>query len=344
MTDGKRAELLARLDGELAAARERLGRDLKGGLAELKHLYRRCVLAKHSTGAAVALTHQSQAYAAMGNLKVSFELDKRILSLYDRTADPKVRIAALDNVGLSCMVLDRPVQARGYFLKARDLARASGDDRLLILPLRNLGWTYRALGQPEAALGCYDEARAAAGRVGDASRVTLLEMSLGILYNELGRRAEALAHYGTALESYRRSKDRSGEAYVRVNRADTRLAERDVRGAEADHREGLRSALACGERRLVPYFEILAGRIAAARGRQAEAIKRIEGGLNQLADSGERHESAEPQLLLGDLHLAQGRPSRARALWRSALEAISEKTQPALSRTLRARLAALPRA
>ena len=66
MVDDARVALLGRLDAGLAAARELLGKDLRGGLKELKQLYRRCVLARHPTGAALALNHQSQAYAAMG--------------------------------------------------------------------------------------------------------------------------------------------------------------------------------------------------------------------------------------------------------------------------------------
>ncbi|WP_019546393.1 AfsR/SARP family transcriptional regulator [Streptomyces sulphureus] len=144
------------------------------------------------------------------------ENQQAVLRARMREDDPLQQARSLNMLGMLSLALDRPGEARTYFLAALARFRGVHDDRGEFTVLNNLSEVERQSKNFVQAEEHYREAMERPAAVQDPGKFAVLQTNLGNLFLESGRLEEADETYRAALPVLRRVGDRRTEIIAQL--------------------------------------------------------------------------------------------------------------------------------
>ena len=202
-------------------------------------------------------------------------------------------------------------------VRARDLARATGDRPLLATAHRAMGRVYSVTGRSREALEEHRQ-ELALRQGGDELPYALALGEMGIDLRRLGRMTEAVEVYEEALEIYKRRENPEGIARTSFNLGNVYVSTGDLATAERLFRESLAQAERINDVRGLAFIHGGLGQVY-----QASANRPLARTHNERArELARRARLLDQELLvsiaLGSIELADGRLDIAQAILDSA--------------------------
>jgi predicted ATPase/class 3 adenylate cyclase/Tfp pilus assembly protein PilF len=342
MAAGRVAEAAARLENEVALARE-------SGDAPTE---------------AVSQASLGLVYAAMGRAEAAVACLEAALPMQRAAGDRAGAAGTLSNLGVRRGARGEIEAARAMYLEALGILREVGHGRFEVNVLGNLGMLAYRQGRHDEARARFEEALGRAREIGyrvlEGQMLTFLafvETAVGrfaeararfeaaiALFAELGdpvRQASALANFAIvpirqasfgearavldrAEGLLREGQDVQCELMIQMRRADLASAGRRADEAEERWTAFLAAARARGDQRLAANAEVHLGGLALAAGRPEEAERRFETALAVSRAIGSPHLEHIVTAHLASVHAALGRASEARAVWEAAIAGLRQ--------------------
>jgi CHAT domain-containing protein/tetratricopeptide (TPR) repeat protein len=209
-------------------------------------------------------------------------------------------------------------EAMADALRARDLARASGDRALLAITHRAVGRVYSLLGRSREALEEHRQ-EVALHEGGDPVAYALALGEMGIDLRRLGRLTEAVEVYEQALETYRQTQNPEGIARTSYNLGNVYVANGDLPSAERLFETALPYAEQLRDMRGQAFIHAGLGQVYVLSGNRARARMHYE----RARDFAQRARVPDTEILasnaLAGIELAEGRLALADAILDSTL-------------------------
>ena len=141
-------------------------------------------------------------------------------------------VETLNALGLVYQEIGKYEKAIEYFSQAKKWYESSGDSIGIAIALENLAMIYFELipGNQvfsDSALAYYDRSIAIFHKAGKQSQVANGLNNKGLVYQRLGRLSEAISLFNKSLESYRKAKNRTGQATAHSNIANQFMIQQD---------------------------------------------------------------------------------------------------------------------
>jgi len=154
------------------------------------------VAAAHESGdpraEARMTTALAYAYRDLHDFAKAAELYRRAVDLVRGKDHPLGEAAALSGLGSTCLGLDQPAQAIGYFERARAIHERLGRRRGMARMLRRLGEAHLHAGRLDEAIGLFSQARDEFADLGEPLEQVGILIGLGRTLIAAGRADEAL--------------------------------------------------------------------------------------------------------------------------------------------------------
>jgi tetratricopeptide (TPR) repeat protein len=157
------------------------------------------------------------AYLDMGKAEVAAGYFEKALQLARETGNQMGEGAALGNLGNAYLSLGDARQAIGYYEQQIEITREIDDRRGEGAALGGLGIAYLNLGDARRAIGYYEQHLAIAREIGDRHSEGISLSNLGIAYKNLGDMHRAIGYYEQTLVVVHEIGDRRGEGAVLSN-------------------------------------------------------------------------------------------------------------------------------
>jgi CHAT domain-containing protein len=214
-------------------------------------------------------------------------------------------------------------------MRARELARASGDRSLLAIAHRAAGRVYSVTGRSREALEEHRQ-ELALRQGGDELAYALALGEMGIDLRRLGRMTEAVEIYEEALGIYQRRQNPEGIARTSFNLGNVYVSTGDLATAERLFKESLSQAESIGDLRGQAFIHGGLGQVYQASGNRPLARMHYE----RVRDLARRARLLDQELLasiaVGSIELADGRLDVAQAILDSSFA--RARTVPGLLR------------
>lgn len=270
-------------------------------------------------GMAVVLTWLgTNAYGA-GTLDVAEAYVGEALALRRELGDePGIAVAlnALGGVAHFRGDLDR---ALAMFRESLEIKRRHGNANAIAVALTNIGLVERDAGRPASASDAFSQAISIWERSGDRQRLAVGLHNAALVALDGGDPDTAVALLERAYATARELGDRTGMAYTRADRIRAEVERGGLAAAAEAMAESLPRAVHLGSRVIIPLALEGAGSLAAALGRDEQAVRLWGAAAAERASSGFANMPADRRLL--ERHQAAPRARLGEADWRAALDA-----------------------
>jgi len=270
---------------------------------------------------ALSLSHIGVAYYFQGDYDTALAHWERAASTFEQLQDLRGLGRTLNNLAYVHNLLGHYEEARPYAERAVGLLRQIGDRRNEAAVSDTCGEIYVALGAYDRARDCFQQAlryarevelpvdeamfltnlslldiamgrydaageqlrqaRALIAEGGHPSEIARTTGVLGRLYHETGRLGEALDAYDRALDLLGDVRARHEKAQLLVLKGRLLLEAGKLEAATAAAEEGARAAQTIGHAPLQFQADLLAARVAHARGLDGDAARRLRGLLDR---------------------------------------------------------------
>jgi adenylate cyclase len=214
------------------------------------------------------------------------------LAIRERFGDPRGTAAALNNLGNLAMDEGRWAEAETLYRRARDLRLKIGFREGIAHAQSNLGIVRLCLGRLDAARECFADAARIGAEIGDAYTRLAAEACLGRLALEEDQPDAAIVRLEPTLEEARALELADLVVDLELSLGEAHLERREINAAEALAAAAARHAAEVENPLAVAQHLRLAGRIAAVRGRQEDAITAFRASRDAYADLHQPHELA----------------------------------------------------
>lgn len=273
----------------------------------------------------------ASAHARVGDAATADEACRQAFQLAAAHQDLYLQTAALGNRGFIRLNGSRYDEAIPFFEEALRLAEKTGARRFVATTYGNLGRCYEGLGDYVKAAVLLSKAAALSRELQDANGQQLWLGGLGEVFYLEGEYAQAERHYRAALEIARRL----GHAYFTLmwlNRlTELALERRELERAEDYNRQALEISRQVVTRDAGIWSHLFRARLAAERGRSAEAEPLYRHVLATAAPVEEASVIWNAHAGLADLYAGLSRFREAEVQFERAL-ALLEQTRSRLRR------------
>jgi CHAT domain-containing protein len=234
---------------------------------------------------------------------------------------PYLELAALANLGNVAMWQEHYDEAIDRYKAALQRAQAIGAASTVAKTLGNMGWNYSAIGDFENAEDSFKAAERTSSQAGlEGDRVYWLIALANNVYYPQHRYEQASAIAQQAL-SFARAQDDKGTLTQCLNTlSELALASDQINVAEDYNREAAAIENAGLDHFGVMYSQVVAGRIAAAKGSYPEAETLFKKVIDEAkADTSLRWEA---QARLAETYAIEKQPVKAESKFRQAIQTI----------------------
>jgi DNA-binding SARP family transcriptional activator/tetratricopeptide (TPR) repeat protein len=274
---------------------------------------------------AQAALHHSLGHAnwSIGEYAEAIDHYKRTFALSDGSGWREGEASALSALGAVYHEMGQHDEAIASYQTALDSGALS--PQMELMTVGSLGLVYQSVGRLPAAVDSFNRTLGIAEAQGLDDMAATSLGNLGLTHLELGDLAEAREFLGRALERYRQTGSRNGEANVRVGLATLGAQTAGYDDGAYQAALALRIARDIGDRRIECDALIAAAVVARRRGEVASARDRLTEAIEIADNVGYGRglapavtELAAVELSLGDLPAASATAARALALARRA--------------------------
>jgi HD-GYP domain-containing protein (c-di-GMP phosphodiesterase class II) len=261
---------------------------------------------------------QARELEGAGRIAEAITAYEAAIGLAERANECTALAEALRRVAVLWHRRDESERARDACRRSYAVARELGDDLLAAAALNTLGGLDLTTDAPERARAHFLGALALGGASGPLR--ARVEQNLGILANIQGELDEASTRYQCSLEAYRAAGDAHGVAVAYNNLGMVSADRGRLDDADGYFRECQRIAARSGDQYLEAGCLVNRAEIEVTRQRFENARQRAEAALDLFAHLGGHGAKADAHRVLGMLYRETGRPERAEAELRTALE------------------------
>lgn len=161
---------------------------------------------------AKALNILGNTATSQGNYRISLDMYRQALLLYEEIHDISGMAGVTSNMGLAYENLSDYPRALEYLGKALAACEELGDKSGMIIVIGNIGNVYRAISDYPRALEYYTKALAAHEELGQKSGAAIVIGNIGNVYTSLADYPRALEYYTKALAAHEELGQKSGVA------------------------------------------------------------------------------------------------------------------------------------
>ena len=288
-------------------------------------------------GVATSLKNRARIQIAMGQFARAEPDLKEARRIAEKIGDTAGLADVLNDFGLVHESRGRYADARQAYQEALKIRRNMGDERQLAQSYDNVGYIFFLEGEYDNALVYWRQALELRRKGGDKTGVILSRQNLGFLHTAQGRWDEALKAFAEALESSREIDYKNAMAVSYGNIGLLQQYEGRYGPALSSFDEALAVFQALGDTRGLAEFTIKQAGALLELGRLDAARAALDRAEPWVRETGNREQSADHQVALGEWHALRGEKDEGRrALARAVEQASASGSRPAL---LRARIA-----
>jgi len=265
--------------GEEGRTRNRLGRvlyergDSLDALASWERALELRRAAGDRSGEARTLTNLGALRNSFGEAQQALDAYRAAPALWDRPGgDDRDRAATLNNLGVLYRNLGDYPSARRYYERALELDRRHREREREARTLNNLGWVDHLAGELERARARYAESLELSRELADRSLEAAVRTGLGRLLTETGEPAAARQHLERAVALRREEENPRGLAAALQSLGELERRQGRLAAASAALAEGLALAERLGDRQLGASLAIRLARVEGERGRPDRAL------------------------------------------------------------------------
>jgi DNA-binding winged helix-turn-helix (wHTH) protein/tetratricopeptide (TPR) repeat protein/TolB-like protein len=267
-----------------------------------------------ASSAAAALAASASAAARLGDLHTAWQRSAEALATQQQAGD---RVGAGRILGLRARLAYQMGDLAASRLIAQEqlqISRQTGARSIVALALQSLGRADLAAGDPAAARGELEEALRVSSGLGEELRAMEIRLDLAELALAAGQAGEAVALARQAAEWSKGHGVPDGEARALSTLAESLLLQGERKEALAAA-DAARARLDTTEdRELRVTVGIRLGRIAAATGNAAAALRQLRRAVDDAAGFGLATAGLEARLALGEAQRGAGDPAAVATL------------------------------
>jgi tetratricopeptide (TPR) repeat protein/TolB-like protein len=293
-------------------------------------------------GVATSLKNRARVYVAMGRFDQAEPDLREARRIHEKIGDRPGLANVLDDVGVLHEGRGDYAGARVSFEEALRIRRDLGDERQLAQSYDNLGYVLFMEGQYDNALVYWQQGLDRRRKIGEKGGIILSMQNMGFLQITQGRWAEALKTFMETLDLSREIDFKNAMAVSYGNLGVLHQYEGRYPAALTSFEEALAVLQQLDDKRGLAEFTLKQAAALLELGHLDAAKARLDAAEAWLRETGNREQSSDYHVLVGDWHGRRGEREAARAaLDRGVEQATASKGRAAILRAHIARAAAL---
>jgi len=293
-------------------------------------------------GVATGLKNRARVYVAMGRFAEAEPDLREARRIYEKIGDQDGLAGVLDDSGVLHEGRADYVRARASYQEALRIRRDLGDERQLAQSYDNVGYILFMEGEYDNALVYWQQGLDRRRKIGDKGGIILSMQNMGFLQIAQGRWAEALTSFVETLERSREIDFKNAMAVSFGNLGVLHQYEGRYGAALTSFEAALAVLKELDDKRGLAEFTLKEAAALLELGRLDAAKGKLDAAEAWVRETGNREQSSDYYVLLGEWHGRRGETQAARLdLGRGVEQAVSGKGRAALLRARIVQAAAL---
>jgi tetratricopeptide (TPR) repeat protein len=288
-------------------------------------------------GMATSLKNRARIRISMGHLSEAEPDLKEARRIAEKIGDTASLADVMSDFALMHESRGEFAEALKAYQEALKIRRDMGDERQLAQSYDNVGFIFFVDGEYDNAFVYWTQALDLRRKLGEKAGIVLSTQNLGFLHTVQGRWDEAMKAFAEALEGSREIDYKNAMAVSLGNMGLLQQYEGRYGASLASYAEALAVLEGLGDKRGLAEFTIKQASALMELGLLDQAKSRLDQAEVWVRETGNREQSADWHVALGEWHARKGAAEQARrALARAVEQAAASKSRAA---HLRARIA-----